>query len=116
MVKTFVGLSLMVAVLGFSAVAQAEEQLMVLWPNQRATHQVNIEEQGAAYKARGEAYVDHLYATGGETSLAPETGSMFSSDVQPVPIDITDVVNMIDQGETATSETAPDTSADVSLQ
>ena len=118
MVKTFVGLSIMVTLLGFSAVAQAEEQLMPSWPNQRATHQSAIDEKTAAYKARGDAYVDHLYMSGGETQIVAESGALFNSEVEPVPININDVVNMIDQGEAAASDTgaALDTSADVSIQ
>lgn len=69
---------LTIILLGISAVtssAQADE-LLYLFKNQRAQYQELVDERAAEYKARGQEYVDHLYATNGEESM-PEPDNMF---------------------------------------
>jgi hypothetical protein len=95
MLSKFVILGAVVMALGFSSVAKAEEQLMVLWPKQRAAHQVVMDDHAAAYKARGQAYVDHLYATGGEEQMPPADDLSMGGEIQPVPINVGQVAEMV---------------------
>ena len=106
MLNKFVVLGAMVMALGCSSVAKAEEQLMVLWPKQRAAHQIVMDDHAAAYKARGQTYVDHLYATGGEVELPPADDLSMAGEIEPVPINVGQVADMVKATEAAS--TAPD--------
>lgn len=81
----------------FAPVVQADDQLMILYPNQREKHQLKMDENAANYEARGQAYVDHLYATGGEESMPLPDGfmdeSLESSDV--IPVDVNEVADIV---------------------
>lgn len=102
MLSKFVVFSAVMMAIGFSSVAKAEEQLMVLWPKQRAAHQVVMDDHAAAYKARGQAYVDHLYATGGEEPMPAADDLSMGGEIEPVPINVGQVAEMV-------KETDPDT-------
>ncbi|HNQ91668.1 MAG TPA: hypothetical protein PKI93_01920 [Alphaproteobacteria bacterium] len=81
--------------------AFAEGQLLNLWPSQRATYQVNMDARAAEYEARGQAYVDHLYATQGEEEMPPadnlhmdEAGSA-DQVVEPKDVDMNEVQSIV---------------------
>ena len=95
----------------YGSVAQADDQLMILFPQQREKHQNTMDEQAAAYEARGQAFVDHLYATGAEESMPVPEGFMDVSlelgDTVPVNVDeVADIVK-----ESGTSLPAPELSS-----
>lgn len=94
---------------GFSVSARAEERLMVLWPKQRASHQATMDEQSAAYKARGQAYVDHLYATGGEEPMEAADDLSLTGEIEPVPINVGQVADMVKATEARSKVAASDT-------
>ncbi len=79
---------------------RADEQLMNLWPNQRASHDQEMGIKAQEYQMRGQEYVDHLYATGGESSLQ-ELDSIHDEAVDlypmidPVEVNIDEVANII---------------------
>ncbi|MDD3020949.1 MAG: hypothetical protein PHX61_08245 [Alphaproteobacteria bacterium] len=77
---------LMVGSLG----ARAEEQLMNLWPNQRVIHDREMGMQAEEYHVRGQEYVDHLYATGGETPIAE------SDAIHDVLMDVYPIIDPVD--------------------
>ncbi len=108
MLSKFVVLSALMMALGFSSVAKAEEQLMVLWPKQRASHQVTMDDQAAAYKARGQAYVDHLYATGGEEPMPAADDLSMTGEIVPVPINVGQVADMVKATEASSATPSPD--------
>lgn len=89
--------------LSASLPAQAGEQLLNLWPNQRASHAADMEGNAAEYHARGQAYVDKMYSSGGEsTSAEPEDLHMGAFDgypeLTPIPINVGEVANIIKAG------------------
>jgi hypothetical protein len=108
MVRTFVTFGLMMSVVGFSSAAFAEEKLMVLWPKQRAAHQITMDDQAAAYHARGQAYVDHLYDTAGEEPMPPADDFMGQGEIQPVPINVGRVAEMVKGADANAKVPSPD--------
>lgn len=97
MLNKSVGLAVVVMAMTLSSVAfAAEEKLMVLWPKQRAAHQNTMDDNAAAYKARGQAYVDHLYETGGETPMGDD---MSQTEIEPVPINVGQVADMVKEAD-----------------
>lgn len=111
MLNKFVSLMVMVLVLGASVSAQAEEKLMVLWPKQRAAHQVKMDDQAAGYKARGQAYIEHLYATGGEEPMPAPDDLALGGEIQPVPINVGQVADIVKSTPAATTNPASQTAA-----
>lgn len=111
MLSKFVILSAVLLAVGGSSAAQAEEKLMVLWPKQRAAHQVTMDDQAAAYKARGQAYVDHLYATGGEEQMPVADDLSMGGEIEPVPINVGQVADMVKATEAKTPSIAAQTAA-----
>ncbi len=97
MIKRSAAAIIVISMIGASSPVQAEEQLMNLWPNQRAKHLSASEDAAAKYKARGQAYVDHMYATGGEEPIAPDTEFVVdsASDVDPVRLNIKQVSDIV---------------------
>lgn len=76
--------------------ARAEEQLMELFPKQRAEHQVTIDQQAAKYQTRGQAFVDNIYANHGEVPMAdPEDLFMEMGDIEPEEVNVDEVANII---------------------
>ena len=79
---------------------KSHEKYMVLWPKERAAHQQAMDERAVAYKARGQDYVDHLYATGGETPM-PDDTNMYEFEgvkegvIKPQPVDIEQVAKIV---------------------
>lgn len=102
-------LALTTLTLVFPSFAQAEEQLMILWPKQRAAHQIVMDDQAAAYKARGQAYVDHLYATGGEEQMPAPDDVSLTGDIRPIPINIGQVANIVKDTPAGSQILSPDT-------
>lgn len=109
MVK-FLGLCLIVvaSLAGFASDVRAEEQLMVLWPKQRASHQGTMDAQAQHYQSRGQQFVDHLYATGGEEPMAPDA-ELIPSEIDPQSVQVDDVARIIrdeatGQGSSGTSQ------------
>lgn len=108
MLGKFIMLGAVAVVLGFPVVSRAEEQLMVLWPKQRGAHQSVMDEQAASYKARGQAYVDHLYATGGEEPMPENDDLSLTGEIQPLPINIGQVADLVKGTEAKSANTSPD--------
>lgn len=77
--------------------AKAEEQLMELWPNQRAKYVIKSEENAAKYESRGRDYVAHTYATGGEEPSPPPDDFMHETapEIDPVSVDVNQVSNIV---------------------
>ena len=77
--------------------AKAEEQLMELWPNQRAKYVIKSEENAAKYESRGRDYVAHTYSTGGEEPSQPASDFMHETepDIEPKPIDVNQVSDIV---------------------
>lgn len=78
--------------------AQAEEQLLTLFPKQRAAHQDKMDATQMRYLARGQEYIDHLYATGGEEVMSEPEGFMDEMDIEEsdtVPINVNEVATII---------------------
>jgi hypothetical protein len=86
--------------------AHAEEKLMELWPNQRAKHFVQSQDAAARYEARGQNYVDHLYTTGGESPIEPAADYMADGqpEIDPVPVDVNQVSQIVGTTEGTTIE------------
>lgn len=82
-----------------SGSAMAGDQLMVLYPHQRAAHQSKMDENAARYWARGQDYVDHLYATGGEEPMPESDDLLDELDDNVVPVDVGQVADMVKQQE-----------------
>ena len=86
--------------------AQAEEQLLVLWPKQRAAHQEQMDDNAVKYLARGQSYIDHLYATGGEEEMPAPEGFMDEplevSDT--VPVNVNEVADIIKENDPTLSQ------------
>lgn len=81
---------------------QADEQVMNLFPKQRASHQEQVDSYAAHYQERGQAYVDHMYATGGEEPMEPDTllvGELKDESIDTVPIDTGEVADLVKQAE-----------------
>ena len=75
-VFAFLGLLL----IGMTAASTAKaEELMNLWPNQRAAHLNDTEWKIEKYHSRGQEYVDFLYATHGAEPF-PADPDMFTSE------------------------------------
>lgn len=102
MLNKFIVLGGVAIALGLSSAAQAEEKLMVLWPKQRAAHQIVINDHAAAYKARGQAYTDHLYETGGETPMEAADDLSLGGEIDPVPINVGQVADIVKDTQAAT--------------
>jgi hypothetical protein len=81
--------------------AQADDQLMNLFPKQRASHQEQMDAYAAHYQERGQAYVDHTYATGGEEPMEPDTliGDLKDESIDTVPVDAGEVADLVKQAE-----------------
>jgi hypothetical protein len=92
--------------------AKAEEQLMELWPNQRAKYVVTSEENAAKFEARGRDYVAYLYATGGEEPIAPADDFMYETEpeIDPVAVDVNQVSDIVGKytGSIIEDSVAPD--------
>ncbi|MBL8637789.1 MAG: hypothetical protein JNN09_04760 [Alphaproteobacteria bacterium] len=81
---------------------QADDQVMNLFPKQRASHQEQVDSYAAHYQERGQAYVDHMYATGGEEPMEPDTllvGELKDESIDTVPIDTGEVADLVKQAE-----------------
>lgn len=79
--------------------AHAEDQLLNLFPKQRAEHQAKMDNNEGKYLARGQAYVDHMYATGGEEPMTElEDLDLELGDDSTVAIDTAEVAKIIKQG------------------
>lgn len=80
---------------------QADDQLMTLFPKQRASHQEQVDVYAGHYQERGQAYVDHLYATGGEEPMEPDTliGELKDESIDTVPVDTGEVADLVKQAE-----------------
>lgn len=79
--------------------AHAEDQLLNLFPKQRAEHQVKMDNNEGKYLVRGQAYVDHMYATGGEEPMTElEDLDLELDDDSTVAIDTAEVAKIIKQG------------------
>jgi len=75
---------------------------LTLFPKGRAAHQARTDEAAARYETRGQAYVDHLYATGAEEPMSElEDLELDLSDDTTVPVDAAEVANIIKQQPTA---------------
>lgn len=79
--------------------AHAEEQLMELWPTQRALHDREMDITAKKYQDRGQEYVDQLYSSHGEKYL-PETDGLHNDlELPPMietePVDVNEVADMI---------------------
>lgn len=94
-------LAAIIAMMGGPGTAQAEERYMTLWPNQRASHQADIETDAEKYHARGQSYVDHLYDTGGESDITDPDDlhemdlELYPAALQPVDVDINEVAGIV---------------------
>lgn len=102
MLNKFIAIHLMAAVIlcaGVSSGLAADEKLMVGWPKQRAEHTQDIADRAASYEARGKAYTEHLYATGGETSIDADmsVGEGLSQDIDPIPLNVGQIADMVKQ-------------------
>lgn len=97
---TFV-VAAILAILCSGGAAQAEERYMTLWPNQRASHQAEIESDAEVYHARGQSYVDHLYDSGGESDITDPDNlhqmdlDLYPAALQPVDVDIDEVAGIV---------------------
>ena len=111
MLNKLIAVSVIVMALGMSSAARAEEKLMVLWPKQRAAHSETMADHAAAYEARGKAYTDHLYDTGGEEPSEPDADFSMGQDIQPVPINVGQVAEMVKGAEGTTPAPANQTAA-----
>lgn len=111
MLNKLIAMTLIVMVLGMASAAQAEEQLMVLWPKQRAAHDVVMADHTAAYEARGQAYVDHMYATGSEEPMEPDADFTMGQEIQPVPINVGQVAEMVKGADGKTADPDAQTAA-----
>ena len=100
---TILGLLMMVSLVIVSTTVQAEEY-MDLWPNQRAKHQVTMDEQAATYKSRGNDYVNHIYASGGEYPI--EAPADFQSEVglDLYPVDVKQVADIVNESTNITGQ------------
>lgn len=78
-------------------VAQADEQLLNLFPQGREKHQSHIDNNQGKYLARGQAYVDHMYATGSEEPMAEPDDAVLESEADTIPVDVRDVAKIIKQ-------------------
>lgn len=80
---------------------QADEQVMNLFPKQRASHQEQVDSYAAHYQERGQAYVDHMYSTGGEEPMEPDIliGELKDESIDTVPIDTGEVADLVKQAE-----------------
>jgi rhamnose utilization protein RhaD (predicted bifunctional aldolase and dehydrogenase) len=107
MLNKFVVTAVVMMAICVSSAAKAEEKLMILWPKQRAAHQIVMDDHTAAYKARGQAYVDHLYDTGGEEPMPAADDLSMGGEIEPVPINVGQVAEMVKATE-AKSKVAPD--------
>ena len=76
---------------------RAEEQLMELFPKQRAEHQAKMDNNEGKYLARGHAYVDHMYSAGGEEPMA-EMEDLELDDSNTVAVDAGEIAKLITQG------------------
>lgn len=101
---------LLLFLVGIAPATHAEEQLMNLWPNQRAAHNAEMEADAAQYQVRRQEYTDHLYTTGGEKPMDELDGlhdimSDYPS-IEPIPVDVGEVADIIksSDNQTANSE------------
>ena len=110
MLNKFIAITFLTVTLGMASAAQAEEQYMNLWPKQRAGHDSVMADHTASYEARGKAYTEHLYATGGEVPMEPDV-EFSGGEIQPVPINIGQVAEMVKStGDvTVTQQPSPST-------
>ncbi len=82
----------------FPCVSRADEQLLTLFPKQRAAHQAKIDETTVKYLARGHDYVDHLYATSGEEPMSElENMGLEIDESDTVSIDTAEVAKIIQE-------------------
>lgn len=81
-------------------VVQADDELLTLFPKQRAAHQEKIDANQMKYLSRGQEYTDHLYALGGEESMSDPEGFMDEVSIEEgdtVPINVNEVATIIKQ-------------------
>lgn len=86
----------------FAGGVQADDQLMILFPKQRASHQEQMDAYSAHYLERGQAYVDHLYATGGEEPMEPDSllvTELKDDPIETVPVDTAEVADLVKEAE-----------------
>lgn len=115
-------LSVMAVLLAVFGASNAQAAEMKLWPNQRANHQAEMHEQAASYKERGQDYVNHTYATGGEEPMpaaenisAPRDYSVpgsaaasgNSNDIKARRVDINEVAEIIKSSGDAVTPPEP---------
>lgn len=88
--------TLMAILVFYTSTAHAGEKFMALWPKERASHQQDMDERAAAYKERGQEYVDHLYETGGEERM-PDNAKMYDLDspVTPRNVNVDEVAKIV---------------------
>ena len=88
---------------------QAGDDLMVLWPKQRAAHQIVIDDHQESYRARGQEFVEHMYATGGEEQMPDAEASIASigDAVNPKPVDVEEVAKIVKDSPAADDVSAP---------
>lgn len=86
----------------------AEEQLLNLWPNQRSSHQADMDVKADEYGARGKSYTDFLYSMQGEQEF-PEADNIHASgdlypgqagsvEVDPEEVNLKDVQSILSDG------------------
>lgn len=86
MLRVVLSVSVLSVLLSVPVVARADEQLLNLFPKQRAAHQEKMDANAQKYEARGHDYVEHLYADGSETPMSEmdDLDSLDSSETTPV--------------------------------
>jgi|GEM_PF-2231315 len=100
MMKLFIFAAILTVTVPISFSAQAGEESMILFPKTREAYVAKSEEKAAKYISRGKDYVDHIYATGGETQSAPAEDfmmdvSILESEIVPVPVDVGQVADIV---------------------
>ncbi len=88
----------------------ADDQLMILYPHQRESHQNKMDQNALKYQMRGQDYVEHLYATGGEEQISEPDDFMTDLETDTVPVDAGQVANIIKDDGNANQDDAATTS------
>ena len=92
------------------APVMADDQLMILYPHQRESHQNKMDQNALKYQMRGQDYVEHLYATGGEEQISEPDDFMTDLETDTVPVDAGQVANIIKDDGRTNQENAATTS------
>ena len=88
--------AVMICVMTVSTAQAEDDRLMNLYPATRGEYLVKSEDAAARYKARGDAYVEHTYATGGEERIAPPADFMAENEpLNTVPVDAGQVADIV---------------------